>query len=205
MALWWIGLDSSVKRCIFLWNSKLFTTRLPLFLSRLPFTRKLFFKIIISLYYKTSSNKNKIFQKNIFPYCINKWNYINKLKVEVRNAKSMNIFKKFSWCQKEEISLFFIYDPNGAKLLTCLRLQFSPLNKHGFGYGFSNIVNLMCAWVTEIETTKHFLSCCHFYSTQAYSFLKSWESQTKLSKFNCKKPSFHFSKPKISIKTFLKM
>ena len=46
--------------------NRLLPDYLPLFLSRLPFSRKLFTKIIISLYYKTTSNKNKTLQKNIF-------------------------------------------------------------------------------------------------------------------------------------------
>ena len=58
---------------------------------------------------------------------------------------------------KKEISLFFIYDPNGAKLLTCLRLQFSHLNKNKFGYGFGKIVHHMCELVTKTETTENFL------------------------------------------------
>ena len=58
---------------------------------------------------------------------------------------------------KKEISLFFIYDPNGAKLLTCLRLQFSHLNKNKFGYGFGKIVHHMCELETKTETTENFL------------------------------------------------
>ena len=67
-----LGLHSLVKRrWRNLQNSKSFATRLPLLLSRFLFSRKLSIKIIINLYYKASSNKNKILQKNIFPYRIN--------------------------------------------------------------------------------------------------------------------------------------
>ena len=45
----------------------------------------------------------KILQKNIFPYCINKW---NKLKVDIRNAKSVNIFKKSIISEKKKTRYF---------------------------------------------------------------------------------------------------
>ena len=90
-----LGLHSLVKRrwryeLVFFY--KIVNRSLPDYLYTFldfPFSRKLFTKIIISLYYKTTSNKNKILQ-TFFPYCINEW---NKLKVEIRNAKSINILK----------------------------------------------------------------------------------------------------------------
>ena len=125
--------------------------------------RKLFTKIIISLYHKITSNENKILQRNIFPYCINEW---NKLKVRVRNAKSINIFKKSIVSKKKENSLFCICDVLGVKLLTRLRLRFSHLNEHKFRHGFNDTINPMCACRTKTETTEYFLLHCQFYSTQ---------------------------------------
>ena len=63
------SLHSLVKE---LWRNKLVffiktcTNRLPLLLSRFLFARKLSIKIIINLCYKTSSNKSKTLQKNVF-------------------------------------------------------------------------------------------------------------------------------------------
>ena len=105
----------------------------------------------------------KSFKRTFFPYCINEW---NKLKVGIRNAKSINIFKKSIVSEKKENSLFCIYDPLGVKLLTRLRLQFSHLNEHKFRHGFSDIINPMCACGTEVGTTEHFLLLCQFYITQ---------------------------------------
>ena len=56
---------------------KIVNRRLALLLSRFFFSRKLSIKIIINLYHKNSSNKNKVLQKNILPYCINEWNELN--------------------------------------------------------------------------------------------------------------------------------
>ena len=106
--------------------------------------------------------RTKFFKGAFFPYCINEW---NKLKVGIRNAKSVNIFKKSIVSEKKkENSLFCIYDPLGAKPPTRLRLQFSHLN-----------VNPLCAFGTEIETTKHLLLRFQFYSTQRLDLFEKLE------------------------------
>ena len=116
--------------------------------------------------------RTKSFKGTFFPYCINEW---NKLKVGVRNAKSINIFKKSIVTEKKENSLFCIYDPLGVKLLTRLRLRFSHLNEHRFRHGFSDTINHMCACRTETETTEHFLLRCQFYSTQRLELFEKCE------------------------------
>ena len=55
--------------------------------------------------------------------------------------------------QKKENSIFSIYDPFSVKLLACLRLQFSLLNKHKSRHGFGDTINVMCACGSEVETT----------------------------------------------------
>ena len=103
--------------------------------------------------------RTKSFKGTIFPYCINKW---NKLKFGIRNAKSINIFKKSIVSEKKENWLFCIYDPLGVKLFTCLRLKFSHLNEHKFRHGFRDTINPMCACGTETETKEYFLFRCQF-------------------------------------------
>ena len=137
-------------------------------------TLKLSFEITFDFCYKTLSFKNEIVQKISFPYCINEW---NNLTVEIRNAESVNIFKKSIINEKQEKSLFKAYDPLGVKLLTRLRLQFIHFNEHKFRHGFSDTINPMCSCGTEIETTEHFFLRCHFYSTQR---LKLFESLKKV-------------------------
>ena len=68
----------------------------------------------------------KSFKGTLFLYCMNEW---DKRKVRIRNAKSINIFKKsiVSKKNKKKNWLFCIYDPLGVKLLTRLRLQFSHI------------------------------------------------------------------------------
>ena len=55
--------------------------------------------------------RTKSFKETFFPYCINEW---NKLKVGIRNSKSINIFKKSIVSEKKKENLLFhIYDPLG--------------------------------------------------------------------------------------------
>ena len=115
-------------------------------------------------------SRTKSFKKSFFPYCINEW---NNLTAKIRNAKTINIFKKSIINEKQENSLFSVYDPFGVKLLTRLRLQFSHLNEHKFRHGFSDTVNPVCACGTEIETTEHFFLRCHLYSTQRSELFES--------------------------------
>ena len=54
---------------------------------------------------------------------------MNNLNVEIRNARSLNIFKKSILSEKYIYSLFSVHDPLGAKLILRLRLKFSHLNE----------------------------------------------------------------------------
>ena len=116
--------------------------------------------------------RTKTFKNSFFPFCISEW---NNLATEIRNAKSINIFKKLILKEKKENSLFYIYDPLVVKLLTRLRLQFSHLNQHKFRHGFNDTLNPICACGNEIETTEHFFLRCHFFSALRKELFKSLE------------------------------
>ena len=103
------------------------------------------------------SSRTMSFKNTFFPYCVNEW---NNLKADIRNAKSLNIFKKLIISEKKENPLFSVYDPLGVKLLTRLRLDFSHLNEHKFRHGFKDALNPLCTCGAEVETTEHFLLHC---------------------------------------------
>ena len=91
---------------------------------------------------------------------------VSNLKADIRNAKSISMFKKLIVSKKHENSLFSVYDPLGEKFLTRLRLKFSHLKEHKLKHGFADTINPMCACGPDFETTEHFLLRCHFHSTQ---------------------------------------
>ena len=108
------------------------------------------------------SSRTISFKNTFFLYCVNEW---KNLKADVRNAKSLNIFKKLIISEKKGNLLFSVYDPLGVKLLQRLRLDFSHLNEHKFRYGFKGTLNLLCTCGAEVETAEHFLLHCQLYST----------------------------------------
>ena len=96
------------------------------------------------------STRTKSFKKSFFSYCINVW---NNLKADIRNAKSISIFKKLIVSKKHGNSLFSVYDPLGEKFLTRLRLKFSHLKEHKFRHGFAD----------------SFMSCINYVIKKKYS------------------------------------
>ena len=57
-----------------------------------------------------------------------------------------------------------MFNPQGLKFLTRLRLGLSHLNEHRFRHNFKDCVNPLCSCSLEVENTLHFLHC-HHYST----------------------------------------
>ena len=81
--------------------------------------------------------------------------------------------------RKNVNSVFSIYDPLGAKLLTRLRLQFSHLNEHKFRHDFGDTINAVCVCGSEVETTEHFLLRYYLFSPQRlelFENLKKFDS-----------------------------
>ena len=108
----------------------------------------------------TLPSRTLSFSNTFFPYCINEW---NKLNDNLRNANSIYKFKNYltKFIKVKENCMFSISDPLCLKLLTCLRLNFIHLNEHKFRHNFRDTVNPMCSCGTGIETTDHYLLCCH--------------------------------------------
>ena len=73
--------------------------------------------------------------------------------------------------------LYLLCTIHSGKLLTLLRLNFSHLKEHKFRHGFPDRINPMCEELS-VETTEHFLLCCHFYSTQRFELFEYLERAT---------------------------
>ena len=57
-----------------------------------------------------------------------------------------------------------MFDPQGIKLLTRLRVRLSHLREHKFLNNFLDTPNPLCSCNVENETTNHYLLRCPFYS-----------------------------------------
>ena len=63
------------------------------------------------------SSRTKSFKNTFFPYCINKW---SSLKAEIRNVKSLNIFKKLIIGEKKVFSWWSTRSKTSYTYQTCI-------------------------------------------------------------------------------------
>ena len=80
--------------------------------------------------------KHNFFKKN-FPYAIIEW---NKLGPNLRNSKSISVFKRkiLNFIRPSPNSFFDIHNPKGTKLITRLRLSQRYLREHKFKHSFQD-------------------------------------------------------------------
>ena len=58
-----------------------------------------------------------------------------------------------------------MFNPQGLKFLTRLRLGLSHLNKRRFRHNFKDCINPLCSYSLKVENTLHFFLHCQHYST----------------------------------------
>ena len=120
----------------------------------------------------TFRTRTEKFKNSFFPFCISEWNKLSNLTKQSENIKKFkNTLMKD--IKSNERSLFSIHDPQGVKLLSRLRLNFSHLNKHKFRNNLQECVSAMCGCGLEIESTQHFFFRCHFYHVERSELFNS--------------------------------
>ena len=72
-----------------------------------------------------------------------------------------------------EWSLFSIHGPQGVKLISRLRFNFSHLNEHKFRHNVKECVSPLYGCGLEIESTQHFFFRYHFYYIERTKLLNS--------------------------------
>ena len=114
--------------------------------------------------FNAGSCKSEYFKNPFIPNVINEW---NKLDPDIRSSTSYHIYrnKLLKFIRPVQRKTFNINDTVGVKLLTRLRLGFSHLGEHKFKHGFRDILNPLCPFSIETETTAHYFLRCHFYNT----------------------------------------
>ena len=80
------------------------------------------------------------------------------IQVNSTNAFKQELLPLFRLLEK---IIFNIFDPEGLKLLTRLRLGFSPLNENRFRHNFQESLNALCTCSLETENSSHYLLHCH--------------------------------------------
>ena len=104
------------------------------------------------------------FKNSFFPYTIETW---FSLDPTIINSKSLEIFKSklLAFIRPVQRSVYNVFNPQGLKFLTQLRLGLSHLNEHRFRHNFKDCINPLCSCSLEVENTLHFFLHCQHYST----------------------------------------
>ena len=101
------------------------------------------------------------FKYSSFPCTLHDW---FNLDVSIRNSESISIFKSksLSFIRPVQSNIFNIFELQGLKLLTRLRLGFSHRKEQRLRHNFQECMNPVCSCSLEIENTSHYNLYCHF-------------------------------------------
>ena len=96
----------------------------------------------------------------------------------IKNSESISIFKSklLSFIRPIQSNVYNIFDPQGLKLLTRLRLGFSHLNEHRFRHNLQDCMNPLCPCSLETEDTIHYLLHCHNFTRYRTDLMNSVNS-----------------------------
>ena len=108
--------------------------------------------------------RTESFENSFFPYTIEAW---YSLDPSIINSNSLEVFKSklLAFIRPVQRSIYNVFNPQGLKFLTRLRLGLSHLNEHRFRHNFKDCINPLCSCSLEVENTLHFFLHCHHYST----------------------------------------
>ena len=112
------------------------------------------------------------FKSNFYPNCLSEW---EKLNPEIRESRSVNVFKKqlLGLIRSPSKSVYGIHDPKRLSILMQLRIGLSKLNHHKFKHNFRDTSNPFCLVNDGIEEIEHLLLLCHAYDIHRRDLLDS--------------------------------
>ena len=116
--------------------------------------------------------RTKRFKSTFYPNCLSEW---EKLYPEIRESRSVNVFKKqlLGLIRPPSKSVYGIHDPKLLSVLTQLPVGLSKLNYHKFKHSFRDTFNPLCLINDAIEDTEHFLLLCSAYDIHRRDLLDS--------------------------------
>ena len=129
--------------------------------NQIPAERRTNYDLRNQRIYAPSVSRTVRFSNTYFSNAPYEWNLLDG---DIRSSKSIAEFKRklLSKIRPTENSVYNIYDIEGVRILTKLRLKFSALNEHRFRHRF-NIVSPLCNCGTANEDSKHFFLHCPMY------------------------------------------
>ena len=108
--------------------------------------------------YEQNVGRTKRYYNSYFHNTLSEWNLLDRA---VQDSPSLAVFKSklLRIIRPEKNPVYNIYDISGVKLLTRLRVNFSPLNEHRFRHNFE-CLSPMCICGTAREDNEHYLLHC---------------------------------------------
>ena len=99
--------------------------------------------------------RTESFKNSFFPYTIEAW---YSLDPSIINSNSLEVFKSklLAFIRPVQRSIYNVFNPQGLKFLTRLRLGLSHLNEHRFRHNFKDCINPLCSCSLEVENMPHF-------------------------------------------------
>ena len=99
--------------------------------------------------------RTESFKNSFFPFTIEAW---YSLDPSIINSNSSKVFKSklLAFIRPVQRSIYNVFNPQGLKFLTRLRLGLSHLNEHRFRHNFKDCLNPLCSYSLEVENTLHF-------------------------------------------------
>ena len=112
------------------------------------------------------------FKYSFFPSTLRDW---FSLVENIRNAELILSFKNrlLALIGPLQSIVFNIFDPEGLKILTRLRLGFSHLNEHRFWHNIESCINPLCSCSLETEDISHYLLHCHHFVQHCFDLMNS--------------------------------
>ena len=85
------------------------------------------------------------------------------LDLSITNSNSLEFFKSklLAFIRPGQRSIYNVFNPQGLKFLTRLRLGLSHLNEHRFRHNFKDCINPLCSCSLELENMLLFFLDCH--------------------------------------------
>ena len=107
--------------------------------------------------------RTESFKNSFLSYTIEAWYSSDP---SIINSNLLEVFKSklLAFIRPGQRSIYNVFNPQGLKFLTRLRLGLSHLNEHRFRHNFKDCINPLCSCSLEVENTLHFFLHCHHYS-----------------------------------------
>ena len=155
-------IEGGIEDCaIFFVLSK---SKTPLYLyQEIPEHRTVNYDLRNTRYYESNLSRTIRFSNSYFSNILDEWNNLDKA---VQESPSISIFKRnlLQIIRPIKNPVYNICDIQGVKMLTRLRVKFSPLNEHRFRHNFE-CLSPVCICGAAMEDTEHYLLHCPQFCT----------------------------------------